>query len=231
MSEYWMDPENVTRYDQSPDLWTAVRREQIDIIASIIEKRHRPGGAILDLGIGTGQIEEQLLMRISDARVVGVDYSPLVLDRARTRLRGFSDRCDLIQHDYHELGSLELGSEGFEASVSYDILHHVDDTRKIEIFRFIHDHLLPGGVFLFADMVNMEEEGLDELHGIVWDRQEDKANTKTGVTFEEFIAHLRECHHHPTTLDRHLELMRSAGFRCACLHQYLDHVLIAGLRS
>ena len=86
MADYWMDPENVIRYDQSPDLWTPLRCELIDIMASILERRHRPGGRILDLGIGTAQIEEQLLIRLPDARIVGIDYSPAVLDNARIRL-------------------------------------------------------------------------------------------------------------------------------------------------
>jgi ubiquinone/menaquinone biosynthesis C-methylase UbiE len=230
MSEYWMDPDKVTRYDQSVELWHAVRREQIDMMAAVLEKRLAEGGTILDLGIGTGQIEEQLLLRIPEARVVGVDSSPLVLERARLRLQRFAGRFELIVHDYHELDSLELSEAPFDATISYDILHHVDDAEKLSILRFLCDRLVTGGTLLFADTVALETSGLDEVYAAVWERMESKASMKTGESAEAYLAHLRERGHHPAPLEAHIEMMRTAGFASACLHQVLDRVLIAGVK-
>ncbi|MBU0756351.1 MAG: class I SAM-dependent methyltransferase [Planctomycetes bacterium] len=231
MSDYWMDQKNVIRYDQSPDLWNAIRCEQIDIMASIIEKRHKPGGRILDIGIGTGQIEEQLLMRIPDAVVVGVDSSPVMLDQARTRFKDFPDRFDLIEHDYRELSTLKLKAGGFESVISYDILHHETDTQKTEMLQFFFNHLIEGGILFFGDKVNIDFKDLGVIYEIMWERIESKANMKTGLTGEDYVSHIRDSSHHPTTLSAHLEMLKSAGFACACLHQYLDRVLLAGLKT
>ena len=84
------------------------RVEQLDILVSVLASSYRPGAAILDLGIGSGQVEARLFARLPEARVVGVDGSAAMLALARTRLAPVADRCVLIEHDFADIDRLGL---------------------------------------------------------------------------------------------------------------------------
>jgi len=60
------------------------------------------GGKVLDICCGTGDISALLLQERDDLRVVGVDFSPNMLDEAKRRLGG-EDRLSLLQGDAMEL--------------------------------------------------------------------------------------------------------------------------------
>ena len=64
------------------------RTEQLDILLTLVEGEYRPGSAILDIGMGSGRVEESLLGRLPDAFVVGVDASEAMLALAAGRLSG-----------------------------------------------------------------------------------------------------------------------------------------------
>ena len=46
---------------------------------------------VLDAGCGTGGVTELLLARVPEGRVIGVDGSPSMIERARERLGGRAD--------------------------------------------------------------------------------------------------------------------------------------------
>lgn len=56
------------------------------------------GGLVLDVGCGTGASCEQILEALPESRVWGLDNSPAMLDRARSRI-GHSERLSLVEGD------------------------------------------------------------------------------------------------------------------------------------
>lgn len=230
MTSQWMDPEFVWKWDQSILLGNPIRCEQIDIMLSIIEKAHRPGGAVLDIGMGSGQIEEQLLKRITDVTVVGVDISPPMLDLARNRLSEFSGRYHLIEHDYNDLGTLELEHKEFQAGVCFDVIHHAQHSRKIEVFEYFHDHLVEGGILFYGDKVIVDLEKFGEIYKVAWERLENKADIKSGRDGERYLSHIQKHKNNTLGLKAQMEMIESVGFSCACIYLHLDRVLITCLK-
>lgn len=75
---------------------------------------------VLDAGCGPGIVSEALLS--AGHRVVGVDLSTQMLERARARCARFGDRARFVQGSV-----LQLAESGFDAAISRLVIHHVED--------------------------------------------------------------------------------------------------------
>jgi SAM-dependent methyltransferase len=95
------------------------------------------GLSVLDAGCGPGLYAEELLAR--GAKVVGVDQSAGMIERAKERL---GDRAELHVHDLAQPLD-RFADEVFDAAVLALVIHHVDDRRALlrELFRVLR----PGG--------------------------------------------------------------------------------------
>ncbi|MBI5832229.1 MAG: class I SAM-dependent methyltransferase [Armatimonadetes bacterium] len=105
------------------------------------------GGAVLELGSGTGRLAEHLLR--AGHTVVGCDASASMLARADSRLARFGDRWQAAHVDVRELRL----PQRFELAVApYGMVAHLlTDADRLAAFRAVHDHLAPGGQFVFDD--------------------------------------------------------------------------------
>ncbi len=92
----------------------------------------------LDAGCGSGNVTEDLLARLPDGRVIGVDGSPSMVEEARQRL-GDDPRASFLCQD---LASLEL-DEQVDAVFSNATFHWVHDHDRL--FRSLAAATKPGG--------------------------------------------------------------------------------------
>jgi tRNA (cmo5U34)-methyltransferase len=98
---------------------------------------------VLDLGTGDGHLLRLVLAARPEAAGVALDFSPVMLERARARFAG-NQRVTVIQHDLDRpLPGLGL----FDAIVSCFAIHHVSDARKRALYGEVFDALEPGGIF------------------------------------------------------------------------------------
>lgn len=134
--------------------------EQVDIILRLARAAQPEARMILDLGCGDGILGHALLDAYSNHGAVGIfaDFSPPMLDAARTRLNGYP--AHFIEVDYAYTGwekaLKKLGTEftaGFDIIVSGFSIHHQPDRRKREVYHEIYDLLSPGGIFLNLEHV------------------------------------------------------------------------------
>ncbi len=95
---------------------------------------------VLDLGCGTGLSGEVLRHRA--ARLVGIDLSPGMLDKARER--GVYDDLEVAEIT----GWLGLGHERFDLVASCDCLTYFGDLGQVA--RLVAERLNPGGWFAFT---------------------------------------------------------------------------------
>ena len=94
---------------------------------------------VMDAGCGTGQVTERLLARLPHGRVIALDGSRAMLDRAAHRL-GHDSRVEYLQADLAQPIPLELP---VDAIVSTSTFHWVVDHRAL--FAHLAGVLRPGG--------------------------------------------------------------------------------------
>src|SRR5438105_2051309 len=104
--EDFRDPETARHWSADPVSHNPTRREQLDILLSILEAEYRQGATILDIGFGSGIVEEMIFQRIPGAYVVGVDASPAMLALARERLAPYEGRYETVTHDITDIATL-----------------------------------------------------------------------------------------------------------------------------
>jgi trans-aconitate 2-methyltransferase len=95
--------------------------------------------SVLDAGCGTGGVTEQLVTRLPEGRVIGVDGSPSMIERARERL---GTRAGLVVSDLLEL---EL-DERVDVVFSSATFHWIADHDRL--FARLFAALRPGGRLL-----------------------------------------------------------------------------------
>jgi cyclopropane fatty-acyl-phospholipid synthase-like methyltransferase len=150
----WDDAERVDRYLERVD-GLAPRQAGEDVLRSLLPKAPR---TLLDLGCGDGRLAALALeARPGLERVVAVDNSPAMLDKARLRFAG--DRRVTVHH--HDLARTLEGFGTFDVIISGSAIHHLEDRRKQSLFAEVTASLRPGGLFANLEVV---ASATPELH-------------------------------------------------------------------
>lgn len=127
-----------------------VRPQLVDLVES---GRLRPEELprVLDLGCGTGA-ESVYLAGKGFGPVVGVDFSPVALRRARARARsaGVADRCTFTQADV-TAGPIPGLADSYDLICEFGMLDDTVGEERLAVARAIHRLSRPGGkVLLWA---------------------------------------------------------------------------------
>ncbi len=128
--------------------WGAEYRvEAAPVVARLLLSRVPAGASVLDVCCGTGQFTE--VVRQFGYAVAGLDASGEMIRYARQNAPG-------LEFTIADVRDFRLGRV-FDAAYSvYESLNHVPDIAGLELaFASIHEHLKPGGPFLFD--LNREE--------------------------------------------------------------------------
>jgi len=113
--------------------------------------RLAPGGRVLDVGCGTGTLALLAAETVgSDGRVDGIDPSPEMIARARSKV----DRSGQSVH-FQEAGieSLPFPDRSFDAVLSSLMFHHLDSSLQEAGLREILRVLAPGGRLLLLEHI------------------------------------------------------------------------------
>ena len=176
MRDAWHDEGFARRWDSEDALRTNPDRgAQIALLVALVAESWRDGDRLLDLGIGSGLVEEALFARLPGIRVVGVDHSEAMLAQARVRHRGRSS-LRLVEGGFEDLDALDaLGADGttappFEFVICVQALHEVVDDVKRAVFAFVRRRIAPGGLFLVLDRFDYEPFALAPEYRCIWNR-------------------------------------------------------------
>ena len=102
-------------------------------------------GAILELGVGTGETAAAVLGVHPAAGLTGIDESEQMLAVARDRFPAADLRVQRLEDPLPE-GTYDL-------VVSALTVHHLDAAGKADLFRRVRERLRPGGRLVLADVV------------------------------------------------------------------------------
>lgn len=164
----------------------------------------------IDLGTGDGRLLALLRGRYPEAEAIGLDASEPMLERARERLDGES-RIELREHD---LRYPLPGTGAVDVAVSGLAIHHLEDSRKRELFAEINDLLGPGGVFANLDLVRSASAHLHERFRREIGRTEDDPTDRLADLAEQ------------------MSWLRAAGFAEAdCHFKWLELALMVAVTA
>jgi tRNA (cmo5U34)-methyltransferase len=232
--EDWTNPEFAGEWDATMTSLNLMRAEQLDILLTILSDLYRPGTTLLDIGMGSGRVEELLFERIPNAMLVGTDFSEAMLDIARARLTPYSDRYEMVMQDLTHPWDAKLPDHDYDIAFSVQVIHNVPHVHKQETFAFIEHALSPGGLFLLLDRIRVATPDLFPAYLSMWDRLERERGTdlvvsrREGATFEEHELSVSNRGDQPATMEEHLQWLREAGFsEVACLHLHGNRALFA----
>ncbi len=122
------------------DVYHRVSDPQFEWATEVLERLPLRGDeVVLDAGCGTGRVTALLVERLPRGRVIGVDASESMIERAR---RTLGDRAEVR---VGSLTDLEL-DEPVDAVFSNAVFHWIGDHDLL--FRRLHDALRPGGALV-----------------------------------------------------------------------------------
>jgi SAM-dependent methyltransferase len=169
-------------------------------------------GRVLDLGCGDGEVIGRVLGAFPGAQVVGVDFSPEMLDRVRARFAG-DGRVTIVEHDLDR--TLDPAWGEFDAVVSAFAIHHVVDDRKRSLSAEVLERVRPGGVFANLEHVASPTEELHRefLLAVGMDPDDDDPSNKLAPVEDQLC------------------WLRDAGFeQVDCFWKWRELALLAGRR-
>jgi len=140
MAQWWWDPDAYLELMSAEIPAFAEFQEQTAAATEGVDV-----GAMLELGIGTGETARRVRAVHPDARLTAIDSSAEMLERARSEFPGGDLRIARLED--------ALPDGPFDLVYSALAVHHLDGAGKRDLFRRIAAVLRPGGVFVLADVV------------------------------------------------------------------------------
>ena len=156
-------------YDSWAEIYDAVYAYVEEDIPFYVHEAVRAGGRVLELGCGTGRVTIPIAQAGVD--VVGVDFSPVMLEVARRKIEraeGIRGSITLVEADMRDFSLAEQGdlfNLAFIPFRSFLSLLSVED--EVRTLLNIKRHLTPGGqliIDLFVPDLNMLLQEGDTPH-------------------------------------------------------------------
>ncbi|MEV4121655.1 class I SAM-dependent methyltransferase [Micromonospora sp. NPDC049645] len=207
------DTELFLRYG---DAFVPRRAEQFATICALLDPLPYP--RVLELGCGAGLLTAVLLNRMPTVTVTAVDASAEMVALARARLGTFGDRVTV---DVADLTDQDWRSGTWGAVVTSLAVHHLDDAKKQDLFRAVYDLLVPGGLFVQADMFLPATAATVAVAAGQWDalvEAQSQAEYGDARAYDAFHSARWNTFHHPDPVDQivpladQLRWLTEAGF-------------------
>jgi len=215
------------------------REFQLRTLADLIPDPGKPFN-VMELCCGEGLLAAILLERFPNCTVYGLDSSQEMLAAAAARLVRYGKRFQPVLFD---LPSPNWRTPSFQAVgvVSSLAIHHLADEQKALLFQDVFRLLLPGGVFLIADIIlpagepgmRYAAEALDET--VRRRSLELRGNLSAFEFFQQerwnFFRHPDDPMDKPSPLLAQLHWLKTAGFRPVDVFWMLaGHAIFGGVK-
>lgn len=195
------------------------REAQIAIISRLIPDTDEPFH-VLELCCGEGLLAEAILARHPSCTLHGYDGSPAMLRKATARLARFGQRFQAQQFDLADAG-WRRQLDPVRAVVSSLCIHHLDGRQKAALYDDVAQLLVPGGVFIIADLIKPATATGQALAAEEWDgivRRQALEQDGDETAFGQFQQMKWNIYRHPDPFDKpspiydQLLWLKSAGF-------------------
>jgi tRNA (cmo5U34)-methyltransferase len=236
-SDVWKRRDVATAFLTERSLLIPDRPRQLDVLLRVLRFAPKPPRRVLDLGCGDGLLLAAVLEAFPQAEGVGVDYSPPMLEQARTRLAALGARAAAAEADLATPAWRDAVQGPFDAVVSGFAIHHLPDDRKCTLYREIFDLLADPGTFVNCEHVasatpRVEEMFDDAMTEHLWRRRRDRGED---VTLEqvrkEFLERPDRAANILAPVEEQCRWLRDIGFRDVdCFWKYFELAIFGGRR-
>jgi tRNA (cmo5U34)-methyltransferase len=213
------------------------RPRQLDVLLRILRFASRPPRRVLDVGTGDALLLATVLAAYPEAEGVALDFSPLMLERAKTRLKKFDGRAAIVEADLQTPDWKDAVCGPFDAVVSGFAIHHLPDERKRAVYQEIYDLLNEGGVFLNCEHVSSSTPSVealfdDAMSEHLYERRRELGEDVTPEQMRrEFMERPDRAANILAPVEEQCRWLREIGFRDVdCFWKYFELAIFGGFR-
>jgi tRNA (cmo5U34)-methyltransferase len=237
----WLQASAVQEYLRLGDETIPSRREQVQVMLSLIPFQRNDPLHVLDLGCGDGILLEAILRNFRNVRkAIAIDGSSLMLERAAERLQEYGNRVEYVTADLGSSNLIErLSLEArFDVVISGFAIHHLEDEGKQDLYQKIYCMLCTPGVFVNIEHVRSQSPRGERLfeawyasHLIEIERSRSGQQTPEQIV-RSFMERSGKLANRLTLLEDQLQWLRSTGFEeVDCYWKYYELAVFAGYKS
>ncbi len=231
--DVWLDSLRTAEWDKDPLSGNPVRGEQLDLLLSLIADHYLAGSTIIDIGSGSGLVEEELFRRLPDAQVVGIDYSPAMTSMAEKRLAGKEKQFVTVRHDLRNIATAMLPERTYQIAFSVQTLHNLPRDCQRKVMFWVYEILENPGFFFLLDRVAVPAPNLFSCYQSAWKKLTSvySGSINEGDSFAEHERYLEEQGDSPLALEEILKIVAQAGFQASALDVRGNRALIACVKG
>ena len=154
--------------------------------------------SLLDLGCGTGLELDEILKRMPNISITGIDLTQAMLDKLKEK---HPDKpMHLICGSYFDV---PFEASSYECVLSFQTMHHFSHERKLFLYEKVYRALTPDGIYLECDYMVENQEVEDFYYS-----ENSRIRKELGIPADEFYHYDTPC-----TISNQIALLRDAGFR------------------
>ena len=231
--QVWLDENRASKWDSDPTARNPLRDEQVDLLLSLVAEHYISGSTIVDIGSGSGLVEEELFRRVPEALVVGVDYSPAMIALAEKRLAGRGQQFAIVRHDLLNIESAVLPERNYRMAFSVQTIHNLPCDAHRNVMSWVYNLLSAPGYFFFLDRIAVPGPELFPCYQSVWKKLNSiySAAIDEGGSFVEHQRYLEREGDSPLTLQENLRILAESGFQASALDVRANRALIACVKT
>lgn len=208
------------------------RKEQLDILASLVADHCRGGDQILELGVGVGYVASLIFAKNANIGFVGVDRKTDSLQAVPDYNQAQSGKIRLVAGDLEDIGNLDIPPGPYRFVYTALTFHDLPDKAKQAVIQWAAARLDTPGYFLLYDRLRLTEVNLFPLQQSIWNRIEREygASMRTADNYGAYIEDLGT-DNRPATMADYENWFAAAGLSMQVLHLHGNVALFAGARK
>jgi tRNA (cmo5U34)-methyltransferase len=213
------------------------RHRQLDVLLRLLRATPTPPRCVLDLGAGDALLLATVLEAFPDASGVALDFSPLMLEKARERLQSFGGRATVVEADLGNPDWLRTAAGPYDAVISGFAIHHLPHERKRALYAEIFGLLNEDGAFVNTEHVASSTPRVERLFDEamsehLWQQRRQRGeDVKLEDVLQYYLTRPDRSANILAIVEEQCGWLRDIGFRDVdCYWKYFELAVFGGFR-
>ncbi len=183
-------------------------------IGELTQRYAQPNSTLYDLGcsLGAATLTMRRQVRVSGCKIISVDNSPAMIQRAGEYLHGYHSEVEV---DLRCADITQIEIENASVVVINFTLQFIDPDARLELIQRIYRGLKPGGILILSEKIHFEnvqvQEAIEHMH-----LQFKRANGYSELEISQKRSSLENVLISETEQE-HLQRLKAVGFESASI--------------